>query len=269
MISVLITVPESERELLLADLMDAGTVGCIEEPAGVRAFFSGRDALANLPSTYLVSELREELTAASPEQVDDVDPILIGRRFCVVPRGSSHPTPEGRLRLEVDAGAAFGTGRHESTQLMLEAMESLIEPGMTVVDIGCGSGILSLAALLLGVGRVLGCDIDPVFLSSIPLELRSRVFVGSADGLRSECADLVLANISAKVIDWIAFDLSRIAKKEGTLLLSGFLADRTPTQHSPFRVSRNGDWVCWSCRPREFAPHSAPTGGTVHPLDWY
>ena len=82
--------------------------------------------------------------------------ITVGRFFVVAPL-SEDETPEGLLRLSVHPGLAFGTGRDTTTQLCLEALEGLIAPGMEVLDVGTGSGILAQAAYLLGAGKVAGC----------------------------------------------------------------------------------------------------------------
>jgi ribosomal protein L11 methylase PrmA len=107
-----------------------------------------------------------------------------------------------------------------------------------------------------------------VFLTSLPNALRSSCFVGSADAIRTAQADVVLANISAKVIDLIAYDLNRIAGPEGILILSGFLTERPPEQFTPMTETNLGEWSCWICRPRP-VDLSRPPSRTVHSLLWY
>jgi len=103
--------------------------------------------------------LREEDWATSWQKY--YRPIPVGRRLYIVPdwmRGQS--IPEGRVPLYLDPGLTFGTGSHPTTQMCLELLEDVTEPGNRVLDLGCGSGILGIAALKLGAGRVIGVDID-------------------------------------------------------------------------------------------------------------
>jgi ribosomal protein L11 methyltransferase len=117
----------------------------------------------------------------------------------------------------VNPGMAFGTGVHETTQLCIEALEDHVKPGMRVLDVGTGSGILAQAAKLLGAGAVYACDVDPV-----AVEIAGNGFVGSADAVASLAMDLVVANISPEAIVSLAPDLLRVLRPGGALLASGF-----------------------------------------------
>lgn len=264
MVSILIAVADAEVDFVIADLLDSGTLGCMEESGGVRAYFADRGHVAALNLRYPIAEIRDESEAAGAPLVA-AEPVMAGQRFLIVPPGAELDAGSDRLRLEVEAGAAFGSGRHESTQLMLGSLERIMHPKMIVADIGCGSGILSQAALLLGADQVVACDIDPVFLSAAPAVLRSRVFVGSADAIRTGSIDLVLANISAKVIDLIAYDLNRIARPDAWIVLAGFIRDRVPSQFTPVEAAEQGDWLCWLCRRGQLEP----TSPIAHSLEWY
>lgn len=114
---------------------------------------------------------------------------------------------------------AFGTGAHESTQLCLEALERELQPGMTVLDVGTGSGILSRAAELLGARRVIACDIDPV---AVELARQPLSFVGTADAVRTGSVDLLVANISPEAIIALAPELMRTLRAGGVAIVSGF-----------------------------------------------
>src|SRR6185312_13839152 len=96
--------------------------------------------------------------------------------FFVVPSMSDVPAPDGRIRLEIDATTAFGTGRHESTQAVMEALETLPLENAAVLDVGCGSGILSLAASALGAARVLSCDVHPDAIRTAAVYLSGTLF---------------------------------------------------------------------------------------------
>ena len=151
------------------------------------------------------------------EARDLLQPMEVGRRFFLVPEWRDDPTPPGRFRITVNPGLAFGTGVHETTRLCLEALEELVTPGIDVLDVGTGSGILAEAARLLGAARVIACDIDPE-----AVRIAGQGFIGSADAVRSATVDLVVANISPEAIIALAPEFARVLRAGGTLVASGF-----------------------------------------------
>jgi ribosomal protein L11 methyltransferase len=240
------------KDQLLAELWEHGTTGIIEEGNALRAFFDDDADLASILAGHAaqIEERRhEEPVDLQRFERDDWEGILVGKKFFVSPPWFKGPTPPGRIRVAIDTALAFGTGRHESTQLALEALESYVKPGTTVVDVGCGSGILSLAAALLGAGQVISCDTDPNAVASTRGRVHSPVFEGSADALRTASADLVVANITPQILDALAFELNRIAKPDGLILLAGFIRENPPQRWTPQRTMERGDWVLWTCRP--------------------
>jgi ribosomal protein L11 methyltransferase len=269
--SLLFQVDERHRDGLIAELWEAGTVGIIEETGGVRAFFEEGAHTEALAKRYPVIDERRE----SPEPMTDFsrenwDPILVGERFFVAPPWLQVETPPGRIRLTVGASTAFGTGRHESTQLMLEAMEREIRSGIAVADVGCGAGILSIAALKLGATRVLSCDIHFDAVQTCREAGLMAAFVGSADGIRSELADLVLANISTQVLDRIAGELKRITHPGGRLLISGFVRDNPPRAYLPLTIAERQEWQCWTCDRDGIRPQTPSEQQVqIHPQQWW
>lgn len=163
-------------------------------------------------------------------------PLRVGRSLQIVPSWLVVDAGE-RLTILLDPGMAFGTGTHPSTQLCLEALEEQVQPGMLVADLGCGSGILSMAAALLGAGQVLAFDSDPEAVKTAGanvernnLASRVQVHQGSLPELRALLdatgtrPHITVANILAKVLTEMLHDgLSETVREEGTLILSGIL----------------------------------------------
>jgi ribosomal protein L11 methyltransferase len=191
-------------------------------------------------------------------------PIPIGQRLIIVPAWLESPDA-GRVPIRIDPGMAFGTGTHPTTQLCLDLIEGCSPQAGEVIDVGCGSGILSIAALKLGAARALGVDIDAAAVlasrenalaNGIPAESFllgqgsvAEVLAGSFPIRR---APLVLANILAPVLVRL-FDagLAQLLAPGGSLILSGILAEQArevlaaAEQHG-FRLEmerRSGDWV--------------------------
>jgi ribosomal protein L11 methyltransferase len=212
-----IQVDPKDQDWLVADLWEAGTLGVVDEPGGVQAWFETEEAAARFGTPERV------VNVDWVAKIEDEWPALqIGNKFFVVPPWNTDPTPPGRLRLEINPGIPFGTGRHPCTQKCILALEQVIKPGDSVLDVGSGSGILSIAAMMLGAGRVVACDIDAD--SSHPVAF----FQGSVDAVRSGSFDVVVANINEDVIGSMLSDFERVAK---TRILSGF-------------PDENGEWAC-------------------------
>ena len=177
------------------------------------------------------------------ESQEYLQPMEVGARFFLVPQWRDDPTPEGRIRIVVNSGLAFGTGAHESTRLCLECLECLVAPGMTVVDVGTGSGILAEAAKQLGAARVLACDIDPLAIdvarenfASANVEI--ELFEGSIQRVDRGVADLAIGNLSPEWLAILAPEFARITKSGGTILVSGLEAHDLP--HVTNRISKAG-----------------------------
>jgi len=163
-------------------------------------------------------------------------PIPIGRRLLILPAWLASPDDQ-RLPIVLDPGMAFGTGTHPSTQLSLAAIEDYLQPGDEMIDLGCGSGILSIAAARLGARHIRALDIDPLAVD-IARENAERngvaaqitVSAGSLDDLLDACApsaDLLAANILAPVLEtMVRQGLSRTVRPGGALILAGILAEQ-------------------------------------------
>jgi ribosomal protein L11 methyltransferase len=139
---------------------------------------------------------------------------------------------------------------------------------MTVLDVGCGSGILSIAAHLLGAGFVIASDIDPNAIDVARQLSGFALFAGSADAICSGVADLVLANISARVIDALAPNLNRVAKREGLIILAGFVGGQPPRRLQPVEMLGHSEWSCWVCKQDPVLAAELPKT-QPHTLQWW
>ena len=158
----------------------------------------------------------------------------IGERSVVRPTWEEYTPSADEIVIELDPGAAFGTGAHATTAMCLRWLEHLVSPGMRVYDVGCGSGILAVAAAKLGAGEVIAMDYDPVAVSVAEENIRQNNVhnvVACESDLLSACggaapAELITANIIADVIIRLFAQLDRHLAPGGTLLASGIIDDR-------------------------------------------
>ncbi|HSQ26370.1 MAG TPA: 50S ribosomal protein L11 methyltransferase [Anaerolineales bacterium] len=196
-------------------------------------------------------------------------PIAIGKNLIIIPAWLDNPEPS-RIAISIDPGMAFGTGTHPTTQLCLELIEaylpqkSELDPGLDVIDIGCGSGILSIAALKLGARRALGVDIDADAIRASQENARTNLVsenfelgIGSLEDVLAgkfpmQKATLVLANILAPVIIKLFQEgLGELLTPNGTLILSGILEEQAEDVQTAFSLRgfrlvekrQIGDWV--------------------------
>ncbi|HEY9086946.1 MAG TPA: 50S ribosomal protein L11 methyltransferase [Anaerolineaceae bacterium] len=190
-------------------------------------------------------------------------PIPIGKRLIVVPVWIEIAN-DGRIPVRIDPSMAFGTGTHPTTQLCLEMIEKYVQPGQTVIDVGCGSGILSIAAIKVGATHALAVDIDTASVRSTRENAEANQVsewietgLGSVDEVRNgqftlRRAPVVLANILAPVIIRL-FDagLADLLETPGKMVLSGILVEQAPAVIEAAQAKglrfieqiQQGDWV--------------------------
>ena len=201
-------------------------------------------------------------------------PIETGEKLVVVPEWLD--TPEGgRLPLRLDPGLIFGTGSHPTTKMCLTALEEHASAGKRILDLGCGSGILGIGALLLGCTECIGCDIDPkapeVAHSNAALNGlgpdRFRVYAGDIlqnEGMRRRLGtgfDLVLANIVSDVIIPLSAIVARFMAPDAVFITSGIIEGRqdevaAALRQNGFAIERHlseEDWHCFVCSRGEEA----------------
>ena len=216
--------PLAEREQLLASLEPLSQPFGLAFPAGVW------------------DEVADEDWSLSWKQHWQPDPV--GQQLLILPAWLEVPMEHAdRLVIRMDPGSAFGTGSHPTTRLCLEALEAAPPQGLLVADLGCGSGVLGLASLLLGADAVLAADTDSLAVRATEgnrtlndcSEQRLKVALGSVETLQAlltgRRADLLLCNILAPVIEALAPGFDDLLAQDGRALLSGLLVDQAPGLH--------------------------------------
>jgi ribosomal protein L11 methyltransferase len=207
----------------------------------------GQDA----PEHYTIADIADrDWVSASQAQFE---PVPIGERLLIAP--SWHPPQPGdnRLHIILDPGMAFGTGSHPTTRLCLQWLAENLRAGQSVVDYGCGSGILAIAAAKLGAGHVTGVDIDPQAILSARENARiNQVEIGLA--LTSQgpapAADVVVANILSNPLKVLAPLLSNLVHPGGHLVLAGLLepqAKDVASAYPAFDMHVHAALDGWAC----------------------
>jgi len=156
------------------------------------------------------------------------DAFPVGNRLWITPswHASTRPAPAGRTAIVLDPGLAFGTGSHPTTRLCLEWLDENLRPGETLIDYGCGSGILAIAAARLGASRVTGIDIDPQALAAAARNAAGNfalVDLRASSEAMPPAADVVVANILANPLRVLAPLLEALVAPGGRLVLAGLL----------------------------------------------
>lgn len=248
-------VPRAEQLLELAgaaaiSIDDAGDDPVLEPPPGetplwpkvvLRALFEGEAALEDL-ARMLVENSRAELV--SLETLDDRRwrPALereptarpIGSRLWLGSADASAATAADRVCVRLHMGLAFGTGEHATTSLCLDWLDANVRGGVSVLDYGCGTGVLALAALGLGANRAWAVDNDEQALgaarrnAALNAFAGDRLWIGAPENLPPVQVDIVVANILARPLIELAPVFAEHALPGGTLVLSGVLAAQAP-----------------------------------------
>jgi len=253
-------------DLADADADTAAEREIFAEPGEQAAFWQRCRVTALFPETSDVSAALERSGVAalhaSIDRLEDADwvaltqrqfePIRAGQRLWIVPTWHEAPRP-GDVNIVLDPGAAFGTGSHPTTRMCLAWLEQNVHAGDSVLDYGCGSGILAIAALRLGAERATGVDVDPLALEAarynssrngVVLDVRDAR--GGIDGTFT----ITVANILANPLRMLAPVIGSRTQPGGVLALSGILedqADAVVEAYAPWAAlepaARDGAWV--------------------------
>lgn len=241
-----------------------------DSPAGAELLAQVNAGLAGLRArdeAHAFGRCESELASIRQEDWENnwkqyFKPFRVGKKFIIKPSWETCEAEDGRMVLEIDPSSSFGTGTHNTTQLCICELERLVRPGDRLLDMGCGSGILSVAAKLLGASDIAAADIDPnaVKIAAENAEKNGfslRTYVGdvTSDAALSDAIgdgyDVVVANIVADVIMGMREILKQKMKPDGVLIVSGIIAPRADEVQQSLlnagfvldRRDQSGDWV--------------------------
>ncbi len=191
-------------------------------------------------------------------------PVKVGHRLWIAPPWESPQIGAGEILVIIDPQMAFGTGTHETTQLMIEAMEKYLKEGDDVLDAGTGSGILSILAKKLGAKTVHGFDIDPVAIENAVHNTQLnktqgiQFWVCDRSNIRGEEYDLILANITKSVLLDLIPSLSGNLRENGIMILSGIQEDDREVIHTAFpqsfdllEINQKNEWLAMVYRKKQ------------------
>ena len=266
---------EREQGPLTWDFADINVLEHKGEVAVVKAYFSEEDNIEEV--IKYINEKMEELkdlgidtgiAKVESEKMYEEDwannwkkyykPTKVGERIVVKPIWEEYEAKENELVLELDPGMAFGTGTHETTRMCIQSLDKYVKKDSTVFDVGCGSGILAIAAAKLGAKMAVGVDLDPVAVESAKENVgfnnldNIQILYGNLVEVIDGKADIVVANIIAEVICILTEDVKRVLKEDGYFITSGIIHDRVDmvtkkleeTGFEVVEINKDGEWNC-------------------------
>ena len=275
-------VTSSKKSDGMWDMIDEEVLAKMSEDVLVKAYFKN-DASAQETLLLVGEKLRElkrfdmgfdigslELENQNVQEQDWAEnwkkyykPFRAGEKLVIKPSWENYEAEEGDLVLELDPGMAFGTGTHETTYMCMEQLEKYVTPGCKAIDIGCGSGILALAAAKLGASDVLAIDLDQLAVkASIENAEKNnltevvRVVHGDLLEKADEMADVIVANIIADVICFLCGPAKKHLLPGGTFICSGIIREREDDVQAALAAAgytvcnrlAKGSWVCLAAK---------------------
>ena len=249
------TLEEEVMEIAHIDLIDEDLLQKDRSKAKIHIYIDPEDNIGEA-----VQFLRERLTAAdiaytidqSMVKEDDwrnnwrkfFQPMPVGERLLINPSWYTDTDPKGRLMMNIDPGLAFGTGKHETTQLCMETLERYVKGGERVLDVGCGSGILGIAAVMLGADSAFGVDIDEVAVrtanENAAVNHVQDKFTAIAGDLVDKVDgkyDIVVANIVADAIIALSASVKDLMTDDAVYITSGIIDTRADDVKNAIRDS--------------------------------
>ena len=262
-------------EIAHIDLIDEDLLKKDRNKATIHIYISPEEspaeAVAFLSERYNAEGIKHEIDLSVCRNQDWENnwkeyfkPMPVGQKLLIRPVWDNDYDPQGRTVLDIEPGLAFGSGGHDTTRLCLETLENHITPNTGLLDIGCGSGILGIAGLLLGAKNATGVDIDELAVKTARengemngfTEPKYTVFQGNLTDKVSGKYDVVVANIVADIIVMFTKDVGRFLKDDGIYITSGIIDTREQDVLDAFEkygfevVGRHEScgWLCFETR---------------------
>ncbi len=275
-------VTSSKKSDGMWDMIDEDVLAKMSEDVLVKAYFKNDASVQEI--LMLVGEKLSEMgridmgfdvgsLALEHQNVHEQDwaenwkkyykPFRAGSKLVIKPSWEAYEAQLGDLVLELDPGMAFGTGTHETTLMCMEQLEKYVTPGCKAIDVGCGSGILALAAAKLGASDVLAIDLDEL---AVKVAAENTLKNGLADTVRvvhgdlleksDETADVIVANIIADVICFLCGPAKKHLRENGTFICSGIIREREDDVQKALAAAgytvcnrlAKGEWVCLAAK---------------------
>lgn len=256
-------------EIAHVDLIDEDLLKQDRSKAKIHIYIDPEDNIGEA-----VQFLRERLNAAeiahtidrSNVQEDDwlnnwrkfFKPMPVGEKLLINPSWFTDTDPKGRLVINIDPGLAFGTGKHETTRLCMEALERYVKGGERVLDVGCGSGILGIAAVLLGADSAFGVDIDETAVRTANenaqvnhVSDKMTAIAGNLVDKVTEKYDIVVANIVADAIIALSASVTSFMTDDAVYIVSGIIDTRADDVKNAikghFEIVEENTYHGWYC----------------------
>ena len=256
-------------EIAHVDLIDEDLLRQDRSKAKIHIYISPEDNIGEA-----IQFLREHLNAASIDYTIDQSnvkeddwlnnwrkffkPMPVGERLLINPSWYTDTDPQGRLMMNIDPGLAFGTGKHETTRLCMEALERYVKGGERVLDVGCGSGILGIAAVMLGAESAFGIDIDETAVRTANenavvnhVDDKVHAIAGDLVDKVSGTYEIVVANIVADAIIALSASVSRFMTDDAVYIISGIIDTRADDVKNAirdhFEIIEENTYRGWYC----------------------
>lgn len=232
-----------------------------ENPNEAVSFLTERFTSEQIPFEISTVKVKEEDWATEWKKY--YHPIKVGKRLVVCPSWEHYDLAEDEVMISLDPGMAFGTGTHDTTRLCMQLLEEHVTAQTTVLDMGCGSGILSIAAMLLGGKSAVGVDIDDTAVrvanenaAMNHVTEKTTFLCGDLTDKVSGTFDLICANIVADVIIRLSPVIPQFLKQDGVFIASGIIAERADEVVSALEAiglhivkrAESGGWVALDCK---------------------
>jgi ribosomal protein L11 methyltransferase len=252
-LEISISATEQQQEMLIPTMIELGCEGFEQTESALLCYMNKsrlnqniemfvedvRNLVHLISSNAVIGIKTIDETNWNAQWEKTIQPIEIGNKFVVKPSWANYSNPDNRLVIEIDPKMSFGTGYHETTRLTLRLLESYIEFGFKMLDVGTGTGILAIASIKLGAVHAIGIDNDDWSIENAEENIRlnnvsSQIQINKNElhQFQNEAFDLITANLTLNTNIEMLGEFFRILRKNGILLLSGLLQADQPSMQS-------------------------------------